>query len=52
VQDPNPTIIDFLKSNLILIGVILIVIFIYLVALIRKRSKQGFLHVSDKKEEK
>lgn len=48
----DPTIVDFLKNNLILLGAIFAVIFIYLVALIRKRWKQDFLHESDKKDTK
>ena len=48
----NPTIIDFLKSNFILIGGILLAIFIYLILLIRKRWKQDFLHVPPKDEKK
>lgn len=48
----NPTIVDFLKSNLILIGIILVIIFVYLVLLVRKRWKQGFMHVPPKEGKK
>ncbi len=48
----NPTIVDFVKSNLILIGGILLVIFVYLILLIRKRWKQDFMHVPPKDEKK
>ena len=48
----DPTLVDFLKNNLILIGIILLVIFVYLLLLIRKRWKQGFLHVPPKENKK
>lgn len=48
----DPTLTDFLQKNLILIGFILIAIFVYLVLLIRKRWKQGFLHTPPKDEKK
>jgi hypothetical protein len=41
---PDQPLSEFLKQNLILIGVVFLVIFAYLVLLIRKRWKRGFLH--------
>ena len=51
VQDSQS--VNFLGLNIILIGVVALVIFGYLVLLIRKRWKQNFLHrVEDKSEKK
>jgi hypothetical protein len=36
--------VNFIGLNIILIGVVALVIFAYLVMLIRKRWKKGFLH--------
>jgi hypothetical protein len=45
--------VSFLGLNIIVIGVVLLVIFAYFVALIRKRWKAGFMHsVDPKKDEK
>ncbi|HUI64182.1 MAG TPA: hypothetical protein VL126_05040 [Bacteroidota bacterium] len=38
---------DFLTLNIILIGLVVLVIFGYLVMLIRKRWKKNFLHDAD-----
>ncbi len=40
----NPANIDFFRDNLVLIGILGVIIFSYLVLLIRKRWKQNFLH--------
>ncbi len=40
---------DFFRDNLLLIGILGIVIFGYLILLIRKRWKQNFLHRSQEK---
>jgi hypothetical protein len=40
--------VDFIGQNLIAIGIIGLLMFIYIVLLIRKRWKKGFLHDSDK----
>lgn len=39
-----PEAVNFLQENLLLIGVIALVIFGYLLLLIRKRWKKGFRH--------
>jgi len=45
--------VDFLGLNIILISVVALVIFGYLVMLIRKRWKKNFLHdAEDTKDEK
>ncbi|MEW6511566.1 MAG: hypothetical protein AB1428_11490 [Bacteroidota bacterium] len=49
-QDPQS--VNFLGLNFILIGVVALVIFGYLVLLIRKRWKKNFLHDVDDKEKK
>lgn len=41
--------IDFIGQNLIAIGIIGLLMFVYLVFLIRKRWRKGFLHDSGKK---
>lgn len=41
--------IDFIGQNLIAIGIIGLLMFVYLVFLIRKRWRKGFLHDSEKK---
>ena len=41
---------DFLGLNIILIGIVALVIFGYLILLIRKRWKKNFLHDVDEKE--
>jgi hypothetical protein len=45
-------VVEFLRSNLILIGIVLLVIFGYLIMLVRKRWRHGFLHTDDKHEDK
>ncbi len=45
----DPQAISFLQENLLLIGIATIVIFAYLVLLIRKRWKKGFRHDDVKK---
>jgi Flp pilus assembly protein CpaB len=42
---------NFLAANVILILAVLLVIFGYLVLLIRKRWRQNFLHSADKRED-
>lgn len=39
--------INFLGLNLILVGVVVLAAFGFLVAMMRKRWKQGFLHKGD-----
>ena len=41
----------FLWQNILLIGALTLVIFVFWVLLIRKRWKQNFLHVNEIKEE-
>ena len=43
-QDPEA--VSFLQENLLLVGIAAIIIFGYLVLLIRKRWKRGFRHNS------
>lgn len=50
VQDNES--VKFVGQNLIVICVVLLLIFGYLVMLIRKRWKQGFLHRVDDKDKK
>jgi hypothetical protein len=38
---------DFVGQNIIIIGIVLLAAFGYLIILIRKRWKHGFLHKSD-----
>ena len=40
---------DFIGQNLIAIGIIGLLMFIYLILLIRKRWKRGFLHDQERK---
>ena len=40
----DPQAVSFLQENLLLIGIAVVVIFGYLVLLIRKRWKKGFRH--------
>ena len=49
-QDPQS--VNFLGLNFILIGVVALVIFGYLVLLIRKRWKKNFLHDMDDTDKK
>jgi len=44
--------IDFIGQNLIAIGVIGLLMFVYLIFLVRKRWRKGFLHDVDKKPDK
>jgi hypothetical protein len=44
--------VNFLGLNIVLIGVVALVIFGYLVMLIRKRWKKNFLHEVDDKQAK
>jgi hypothetical protein len=46
----NPDGVDFLGLNFIAIGGIGLLIFVYLVLLIRKRWKQNFLHQTPDKK--
>jgi hypothetical protein len=46
----SPESVDFLGLNFIAIGGIGLLIFIYLVLLIRKRWKQNFLHKTPEKK--
>ena len=48
IQSPEG--VDFLGMNLIAIGGIGLLIFVYLVLLIRKRWKQNFLHQPPEKK--
>ena len=48
----EPESVNFLGLNIILIGIVAIVIFGYLLMLIRKRWKQNFLHEVDKAAKK
>jgi hypothetical protein len=48
---PDSDGITFLGLNLLIIGVVSLLIFVYLVLLIRKRWKQNFLHPAEKKKE-
>ena len=43
-MNQNPEGVNFIGLNIILIGVVALAIFAYLVMLIRKRWKKGFLH--------
>ena len=43
-MNQNPEGVNFIGLNIILISVVALVIFAYLVMLIRKRWKKGFLH--------
>lgn len=47
MQDTNG--IDFIGQNLIAIGVIGLLMFVYLLFLVRKRWRKGFLHDEEKK---
>ena len=44
MNQQGPEAVNFLQENLLLIGVIALVIFGYLLLLIRKRWKKGFRH--------
>lgn len=46
LMSQNPEGVNFIGLNIILIGVVALAIFAYLVMLIRKRWKKGFLHDS------
>jgi hypothetical protein len=46
-QDPQS--INFLGMNIIIVGVFVLAAFVYMVIMIRKRWKRGFLHEADKK---
>lgn len=46
----TPESVDFLSLNFIAIGAIGLLIFVYLVLLIRKRWKQNFLHQAPEKK--
>lgn len=52
MDQPDTAVVEFLRSNLILIGIVLLVIFGYLVMLVRKRWRQGFLHTDGKDDPK
>ena len=44
--------VSFIWQNVLLISAVFLIIFIYLVLIIRKRWKQNFLHVSEIEKEK
>ena len=44
LMNQNPEGVNFIGLNIILIGVVALAIFAYLVMLIRKRWRKGFLH--------
>lgn len=44
MNQQGPEAVSFLQENLLLIGIIAVVIFGYLLLLIRKRWKKGFRH--------
>jgi hypothetical protein len=44
------TAVDFFRDNLVLIGIIALVIFGYLVMIIRSRWQRNFLHRDEKKD--
>ncbi len=44
--------LDFIAQNILAIGIIALLMFVYLVFLVRKRWRKGFLHDTDKKTEK
>jgi hypothetical protein len=46
-QDPQS--MNFLGLNIIIVGVFVLAAFAYLVIMIRKRWKRGFVHEPDKK---
>jgi hypothetical protein len=48
-QDPQA--VSFLQENLLLIGVVVVVIFGYLLLLIRKRWKNNFRHLDGQKHD-
>jgi hypothetical protein len=48
----SPEVVNFLGSNILLIGIVLLLFFAYMVLLIRKRWKQNFLHPDATKEKK
>jgi hypothetical protein len=43
-MNQNPEGVNFIGLNIILIGIVALAIFAYLLMLIRKRWKKGFLH--------
>lgn len=45
-QDPQN--VNFLGLNIVILGVFVLVVFGYLLVIIRKRWKTGFLHKGDK----
>jgi hypothetical protein len=53
-MNQNPEGVNFIGLNIILISVVALAIFAYLVMLIRKRWKKGFLHdaVKEPKDKK
>lgn len=44
--------LTFLGNNLLLLGGLLLLIFVYLVVLIRKRWREGFLHTNEIEKER
>lgn len=54
LMNQNPEGVNFIGLNIILISVVALAIFAYLVMLIRKRWKKGFLHdaVKEPKDKK
>lgn len=46
----NSSYVDFFRDNVLLIALITLVIFGYLLLLIRKRKRQEFLHRQEEKE--
>ncbi len=49
MNQQGPEAVSFLQENLLLIGVIAVIIFGYLLLLIRKRWKKGFRHDASSK---
>ena len=43
-------ILDFLGFNVVIVSVVLLIVFVYLIFLIKKRRKDEFLHSQSKKE--
>lgn len=47
--EQNPQSIDFLGLNIIIVGIFVLAAFAYLLLMIRKRWKRGFIHEPDRK---
>jgi hypothetical protein len=48
----SPEVVNFLGSNILLIGIVFLIFFAYMVLLIRKRWRQNFLHPDPTREKK